>query len=208
MSYRKSFKFVLSPFDCSIVYPPIRFLSSRFSSLLFSICLFLHLFVLFSFQGTIRFAGLSPAWWAQVGSNHRPRAYQARALACWAMSPYRCAYPWFCARPFQTISRLGGDEEIRTLDPLLAGQVLSQLSYTPIGFLSLISRLPEKWRTLHSPLPFGLCQRCAIFPCSLPQSIFATAELNFCVRNGYRWTLCVSSTDLLSLKRKVSKETL
>ena len=25
----------------------------------------------------------------------------------------------------------GGDEEIRTLDPLLAGQVLSQLSYTP-----------------------------------------------------------------------------
>ena len=21
-------------------------------------------------------------WWAQVGSNHRPRAYQARALAC------------------------------------------------------------------------------------------------------------------------------
>ena len=28
--------------------------------------------------------------------------------------------------------RLSGDEEIRTLDPLLARQVLSQLSYTPI----------------------------------------------------------------------------
>ena len=27
----------------------------------------------------------------------------------------------------------GGDEGIRTLDPLLAGQVLSQLSYTPKG---------------------------------------------------------------------------
>ena len=27
---------------------------------------------------------------------------------------------------------VGGDEGIRTLDPLLAGQVLSQLSYTPI----------------------------------------------------------------------------
>ena len=26
----------------------------------------------------------------------------------------------------------GGDKEIRTLDPLLARQVLSQLSYTPI----------------------------------------------------------------------------
>ena len=31
----------------------------------------------------------------------------------------------------------GGDEEIRTLDPLLAGQVLSQLSYTPRGFRTL-----------------------------------------------------------------------
>ena len=27
----------------------------------------------------------------------------------------------------------GGDEEDRTPDPLLAGQVLSQLSYTPLG---------------------------------------------------------------------------
>ena len=32
----------------------------------------------------------------------------------------------------------GGDEGIRTLDPLLAGQVLSQLSYTPMG-LDLLS---------------------------------------------------------------------
>ena len=33
--------------------------------------------------------------------------------------------------------RYGGDDGIRTHDPLLAGQVLSQLSYTPIllGFL-------------------------------------------------------------------------
>ena len=28
----------------------------------------------------------------------------------------------------------GGDDGIRTHDPMLAGQVLSQLSYTPIGF--------------------------------------------------------------------------
>ena len=27
------------------------------------------------------------ASWAQVDSNYRPRAYQARALTCWAMSP-------------------------------------------------------------------------------------------------------------------------
>ena len=30
---------------------------------------------------------VKPIKWAQVDSNHRPRAYQARALTCWAMSP-------------------------------------------------------------------------------------------------------------------------
>ena len=49
---------------------------------------------------------------------------------------YRCrplALPVAVVRPcFGSYD--GGDEEIRTLDPLLAGQVLSQLSYTP-GFL-------------------------------------------------------------------------
>ena len=39
----------------------------------------------------------------------------------------------------------GGDEEIRTLDPLLAGQVLSQLSYTPVASFQLF-RVP--YRTL------------------------------------------------------------
>ena len=29
----------------------------------------------------------------------------------------------------------GGDEGIRTPDPLTASQVLSQLSYTPVGFM-------------------------------------------------------------------------
>ena len=43
------------------------------------------------------------------------------------MSPcVLCVLP--CLAPY------GGDEEIRTLDPLLAGQVLSQLSYTPGSF--------------------------------------------------------------------------
>ena len=39
---------------------------------------------------------------------------------------------FFCS--LLQFSLLGGDEEIRTLDPLLAGQVLSQLSYTPGSF--------------------------------------------------------------------------
>ena len=41
--------------------------------------------------GALKRFGFDPAtfvaWWAQVDSNHRPRAYQARALTTWAMSP-------------------------------------------------------------------------------------------------------------------------
>ena len=33
---------------------------------------------------------------------------------------------------------LGGDDGIRTHDPLLAGQVLSQLSYTPVFIIRLL----------------------------------------------------------------------
>ena len=54
------------------------------------------------------------------------------------MSPcVLCVLP--CLAPY------GGDEEIRTLDPLLAGQVLSQLSYTPVASFQLF-RVP--YRTL------------------------------------------------------------
>ena len=66
-------------------------------------------------------------WWAQMGSNHRPRAYQARALAYWAMSP--CTF---------RRSPCGGDEEVRTLDLLRARQALSQLSYTPVLLLKAL----------------------------------------------------------------------
>ena len=38
---------------------------------------------------------------------------------------YGCQSTW-------VFSPFGGDKEIRTLDPLLARQVLSQLSYTPL----------------------------------------------------------------------------
>ena len=46
------------------------------------------------------------------------------------LTAYRC-------RAWRPTLSAGGDEGNRTLDPLLAGQVLSQLSYTPIpGFFS------------------------------------------------------------------------
>jgi hypothetical protein len=45
----------------------------------------------------------------------------------------------------------GGDEQIRTVDPLLARQVLSQLSYTPMFRLGSCPHLPRSHK----------------FPCSL-----------------------------------------
>ena len=51
------------------------------------------------------------------------------------MSPYSVAAlsVRFALRPFGR----GGDEGIRTLDPLRARQVLSQLSYTPVFLRAL-----------------------------------------------------------------------
>ena len=119
---------------------------------------------------------LTCVWLAQVDSNHRPRAYQARALTTWAMSQFffnlyarflmiscgllpfsassSCFYTVVCilhslvSSPiFGSKPALGGDDGIRTHDPLLAGQVLSQLSYTPIFF---------PWASLHRFLFFLL----------------------------------------------------
>ena len=103
-----------------------------------------------------------------------------------------CSNPLFFKRNPMRIPRNphripGGDDGIRTHDPLLAGQVLSQLSYTPVsrGFLVSSGTLSDSRRCWHRP----------IFPCSRPQSIVGTAKLNFCVRNGNRWTLCVNDTN-------------
>ena len=47
------------------------------------------------------------------------------------MSPLIFQSDPFSLSPQSYTESSGGDEGIRTLDPLLAGQVLSQLSYTP-----------------------------------------------------------------------------
>ena len=91
------------------------------------------------------------------------------------MSPRVFAVFLFHLVPF------GGDDGIRTHDPLLAGQVLSQLSYTPVFTVSLSGC----W-----PLP--------IFPARLRASIVGTTQLNFRVRYGYGCVLCVIATELLN----------
>ena len=68
--------------------------------------------------------------------------------------------PVFVSHSFECLTN--GDGEIRTLDPLLARQVLSQLSYTPISF----------WQP-------------PAFPCRLQHSIIGRLGLNLRVRDGY-----------------------
>ena len=45
----------------------------------------------------------------------------------------------------QLFSTGDGDGEIRTLDPLLARQVLSQLSYIPIFTFALLNFFVKQW---------------------------------------------------------------
>ena len=47
----------------------------------------------------------------------------------------------------------GGDDGIRTHDPLLAGQVLSQLSYTPIKMVCSFSFFQDAGTVLSVPYP-------------------------------------------------------
>ena len=60
-----------------------------------------------------------------------------------------CRFP---LTPFYSLSRVGGDERDRTDDPLLAKQVLSQLSYTPKYLLKVFIR-PSKLNNDLSELP-------------------------------------------------------
>ena len=53
----------------------------------------------------------------------------------------------------------------------------------------------------------NVCQQWAIFPARLQASIFATAELNFRVRNGNGWTLCVKITDYMNVTTSIGNRT-
>ena len=87
------------------------------------------------------------------------------------LSRYSFQYVVFKVRgtPQARLLSANGDGEIRTLDPLLARQVLSQLSYTPIwnivNFLFLIWQPPA-------------------LPCRLQHSTIGRLGLNRRVRDG------------------------
>ena len=76
--------------NCSFCYPNLErpILISLLKCVLFYLFVSTQLyFIRFSMNAFFLRALLLESWWAQVDSNHRPRAYQARALTTWAMSP-------------------------------------------------------------------------------------------------------------------------
>ena len=67
-----------------VVFYPISFSEKPDFKILKKLSVRFNIFIRFS----MIFLCSRSYWWAQVDSNHRPRAYQARALTCWAMSPF------------------------------------------------------------------------------------------------------------------------
>ena len=77
----------------------------------------------------------------------------------------------------------GDPWENRTPDFAVRGRRLSRLTKGPY-FGEKAGFSPNKEKSRHLP----------IFPGRLQPSIFGTTELNYCVRNGNRWDLCVIGT--------------
>ena len=76
-------------------------------------------------------SGLEPPTSRLSGARSNQLSYAplVRQSRC---SSFILRFPGCSNLPLPFGLRDGGDEGIRTLDPLLAGQVLSQLSYTPV----------------------------------------------------------------------------
>ena len=162
-----------------------------------------------------------------MDSNHRPRAYQARALTTWAMSPCKffgvsrlsltlfggfitvfsllSAYSPACEDfhfklPSTVFAcpgfRTGGDDGNRTHDPLLAGQVLSQLSYTPIFSLGLLSFLSvtQNWTTIRSVQESGV-------------SLLSRRLFSYLPTYEYDLTISPRSEIMFSIERRWSSRT-
>ena len=81
------------------------------------------------FRPLVGLDGLEPSTSRLSGARSNHLSY--RPLSRW----YICSFHLLVGLP------TGGDDGNRTHDPLLAGQVLSQLSYTPTGTLLIISQV-------------------------------------------------------------------
>ena len=97
-----------------------------------------------------------------VGSNSPPDCYSLPPL-------FESLNSHFQGIPLRYFLSHGGDDGIRTHDPLLAGQVLSQLSYTPIIMVVVFSFFQALGTVLSVPLPVLAL---SYFPGPLPAKYF------------------------------------
>ena len=63
-----------------------------------------------------------------------------------------------------------------------------------------ITATKEKSNLINIRLLIAEIRQLPILPCSVPQSTFGVNELNFCVRNGYRWVLVAIVTGMAILR--------
>ena len=111
----------------------------------------------------------------------------------------RCSTDWAkeeyeeTAKPMWNSCCVGNDLSSRPV----SRQVLSALqSLTSVFGMGTGGPSALKSPTRYIFLTYLLvCQHWPIFPARLQASIVGTAELNFRVRNGNGWTLCVKNTD-------------
>ena len=127
---------------------------------------------------------------APFGSPSQPSRYSAS----WSLSvePVLVQFK-FCSHTERKedhrndLLPFGSSNWTRTSDTLINSQVL----------------LPtELRRNIETQQVFDLlclfrCRRLSIFPDSCPSSIVDASELNYCVRNGNRWTLTAIGTDCM-----------
>ena len=92
------------------------------------------------------------------------------------------------AKPFSFVV---GPSGLEPPTSCLSGTRSNLLSYEPMWLVWRFTLRCLDSRKADCSALLSLCQHRTIFPHSFPWSIVATAELNFCVRNGNRWTLCV-----------------
>ena len=90
----------------------------------------MNILMLATFVAMVGPSGVEPPTSCLSGMRSNLLSYEPFSLA----QPVLHRFVFVLLLFFLTV---GGDEGNRTLDPLLAGQVLSQLSYTPIGLGSL-----------------------------------------------------------------------
>ena len=127
--------------NCSFCYPNLErpILISLLKCVLFYLFVSTQLYFIRFSMNTFSLGSLLP--WKLVGSSGleppTSRLSGARSNHL-SYEPIKLFGVSLHSRLFRQFLLTGGDDGIRTHDPLLAGQVLSQLSYTPIssGFLS------------------------------------------------------------------------